>query len=377
MTDFTDGFDGQHPAQDNQDAVLTSRPRAGSRKPRSRPDTGSDDGAATARPKTAGFKKTADRIRSGDAHLGHRPSLEFHLSSRSLCERADDMAGMPDVAALREMIGRSKTGQSMLEAAGVRDVTITLDSQTEVSQFYPIANVIALNPARPVGELINILSRELRRAWQHHQGLLLSPLHFEPDNAVLINRAQTADTLMISVRVAWELKLSGESLAWDYLVGSPLGDVGRVYELKARDFRTLNNGEAVRSAYDQWFQGNRTKAIDKSVIHHMLLDETGYIKDLGRDKRVTLDLIARYGDMPYSRNYMNVKGYKDPTDQGYASVEDRSNANFLWFIKFERSFIEREKQMIEQSIKKSAEIVDFARALARRVEAGAEEELRA
>jgi hypothetical protein len=48
-------------------------------------------------------------------------------------------------------------------------------------------------------------------------------------------------------------------------------------------------------------------------------------------------------------------------DQCYATVEDRSNANFLWFIKFERSFQEKELQMVQESVKLSAEVVDFGK----------------
>ena len=41
-------------------------------------------------------------------------------------------------------------------------------------------------------------------------------------------------------------------------------------------------------------------------------------------------------------------------------VDDRANANFLWFIKFERSFQERERKMVEDSVRLSAEVVDLA-----------------
>jgi hypothetical protein len=316
------------------------------------------------KPKTKNFKKTAARLKAdGVKGVGHRPSLDWHLSSEQLCAKVREEPVLAPLEELKAMIAATKTGYSLFQSKGFQNLRIQYDAQTEIAQFYPKDNMIVLSPNRPMGEILNILSRKMRRAWQYHQGLLISPLYFEPDAAVLINRAQTADTLMISIRIAWEMKMSGNSIAWDYLIGSPLGDVGRVYELKARDFRTLNNGEAVRSAYDQWLLGNRTKLIDKAIIQDMLLDDTGYMKDVKRDRKVTLDLIAQYGDMPYTANYMNVKGYKSPMDRDYGSVEDRSNANFLWFIKFERSFLEREKKMIEESIKKSAEIVDFARAV--------------
>jgi hypothetical protein len=74
-----------------------------------------------------------------------------------------------------------------------------------------------------------------------------------------------------------------------------------------------------------------------------------------------MDLFKRLGELPQGRNYLSMKANRTPLDSCYATVEDRSNANFLWFIKFERSFQEKEKQMIEESVKLSAEVVDFAR----------------
>src|SRR6185369_10196831 len=106
-----------------------------------------------------------------------------------------------------------------------RGLKISYDQQTAQSQFYPREGlcVIALNPQRPRGDLIGLLSRELRRAWQHHRGALINPMSFEPDEAVLVNRAQQADAFMMSVRIAWELKLAGENEAWNFMAGSPMG----------------------------------------------------------------------------------------------------------------------------------------------------------
>ena len=140
----------------------------------------------------------------------------------------------------------------------------------------------------------------------------------------------------------------------------PLADVSRIFEIKAQsDFRTLSNGEACRAAYDKFFEDSRTKLHDKRIIHQMLLDEHGYMKAGMKRPKVTMDLFKRLGEMPNSRNYLSMKAKHQPTDMCYSTVEDRSNANFLWFIKFERSFQEKELQMVQESVKLSAEVVDF------------------
>lgn len=321
--------------------------------------------ALVKKPETAQFKKTADRLRSGaKAQLQHRNTIDWRLDQRSVCDIGGADADIVPLDTLKEMLMQSETARGLMTGEMTEKLDIVYDTQTQISQYYASAEkqVIALNPLRPFGDLVNALSRELRRNHQYHQGALVNPLSYEPEEAVHVNRAQVADAFMASVKIAWELKLLGEAQAWNDLAGSPFGDITRTFEIKAQsDFRTLNNGEAARAAYDKFFEGNRTRQYDKRVIHQMLLEETGYIKSRDSRKKLGMDLFKRLGEMPKGKNYLSMNAKMVPTDSAYAAVEDRSNANFLWFIKFERSFQEKELQLIAESVKLSAEIVDFAK----------------
>lgn len=323
------------------------------------------NGADTQKPQKGQFRKTADRLRRGkENHLSHRASVIWHADAQHVCDvhtRSDVVVPVDEIKAL---LLKSRTAQSLFEAFEENPLEIVHDNQVPLSQFYARGErrIVAINPYRPKGDLVNLLSRELRRAWHHLQGSLVNPLSFEPDEAILFNRAQQADALMISIKIAWELKLIGEPEAWDYLVGSPTADVTRTFEMKAQsDFRSMNNGEAARAAYDKFFEGNRTKSYDKRIIHQMLLDEVGYMRTTERRPKMSVDALRRLGVMPQGKNYLALSQARSPADLCYATVEDRSNANFLWFIKFERSFQEKELQMVQESVKMSAEIVDFAK----------------
>lgn len=313
------------------------------------------------------FRDTSGRLRQGkEKHLSHRASLDWRLDQRTVCGKAETPADVVSIDELRSILMESRTAETLLTGDVAANLHIVYDAQIPASQFYPPSDVrgatITLNPFRPKGDLLNLLSRELRRNWQHFHGALLNPMDFEPDEAILVNRAQQADVLMISIKVGWELKLGGITEAWDFLVGSPMADVSRTFEIKAQtDFRSLNNGEASRAAYDKFFEDSRTKIHDKRIIHQMLLDEIGYMKSQKQRNHVSMDMFKRLGELPHGKNYLSMKTSRTPLDACYASVEDRSNANFLWFIKFERSFQEKEQQMIEESVKLSAEVVDFAR----------------
>jgi len=315
------------------------------------------------RPRLGGFKNTTDRLRAGkESHLSSRASLDWRLDRENVCHTgaAADIAPLEEICAL---IGQSRTGTVLLEETKARGLSISYDTQTPQAQFYPRegASIIALNPSRPRGDLVCTLARELRRAWQYFNGAFTNPMSFEPDEAVLVNRAQQADAFMVSVKIAWELKLAGESEAWDFIAGSPMASISRVFELRAQeDFRSLNNGAAARAAYDKFFDGSSTKAHDKRIIHQMLLDDAGYMKAAGKKKHADMELFRKLGEMPHGANYLSMQAKHLPTDMCYATVEDRSNANFLWFVKFERSFQEKEMQMLQESVRKSAEIVDLA-----------------
>lgn len=335
----------------------------------------------TKKPQGKRFKETTKRLRHGkENHLSHRASLDWRHDQRRVCEETRDDATPTPAQELKDILVQSRTARALFESAAAKDLEIFYDAQNMGGQSYSStadrAAIITLNPFRTRGDLLNMLVRELRRLWQHGQGALVNPLSFDPDDAILLNRAQLADAFMVSVRVAWELKLGGHQDAWNYLAGSPMADIGRAFEVKAQsDFRTLNNGAAARAAYDKFFEDSRTKIHDKRLIHQMLLDENGYMRrppdptpspapkaaSKRRSSGISIDLFKKLGELPEGRNYLSLKGGKSPTDFCYAAVEDRSNANFLWFIKFERSFHEKELQMVNESVRLSAEIVDFAK----------------
>jgi len=319
--------------------------------------------AGLPRPDKGKFRETSKRLRDKGHSLSHRASVDWHIDQRRVCDVNGSAADIVPIAELVALISLSRTGAALM-AGDNAGVEIVYDAQSPASQFYVRGErrIVSLNPHRPKGDLINLLGRELRRAAQAASGALVNPLNFEPEEAILVNRAQQADALMVSVKIAWELKLAGESEAWDHMAASAMADVSRTFEIKAQqDFRTLNNGEASRAAYDKFFEDSRTKMHDKRIIHQMLLDEAGYMKAPGKRPRVSIELFKKIGEMPNGRNYLSMKSQRAPTDMCYATVEDRSNANFLWFIKFERSFQVKELQMIEDSVKLSAEVVDFAK----------------
>ena len=329
----------------------------------SKEKSGSEDIRITSsKPKTNNFKKRAKRLKS-NSRLNNRTAVLWSVDKDMAFQPFERQRKDLDIASLVSFLKDSKTARQMIfNADDEMRADIMFDEQTIVSQYYPAHNLITLNPDRPKAELACVLVKEMRRAWQYETGNLHNPLDFDPDEAILINRAQQADALMVVIRVAWELKLLGQDQMWNFMIGAPFADVTRTFEIHAKnDFRSLNDGRAGRAAYDKWFEEQRKGIHDKRVIHQMLLEDSG-ASEKGRNtvKRLTDQMMARMADMPGGRNYLTISGHRSPMHAEYMEVEDRSNANFLWFVKFERNFQEHEEQLLEESVQLSGEVVDFS-----------------
>ena len=237
----------------------------------------------------------------------------------------------------------------MVERAQAAGISIQYSEQVMVSDYDKDAGIIFLNPNRKLPDVVIALAGELRSVWQQETGAGVYPLAFDPDQAILINRLQIADRAVAMVRTGWELSLADYKSVWSRLENSSLEDVARSFAREAYlDFRTLNNGEAASAAFETWFMSERCREHDRSLIQTMLT-ESYTKKTLGQDgisNMTVLKLIGRLGEMPFGKNYLAQYAGLITQDPLFTNVRDRSNANFLWFIKFEQSFrgVEQELQ---------------------------------
>lgn len=195
-----------------------------------------------------------------------------------------------------------------------------------------------------------LIARELRRVWQHRNGAGMHPLTLHPDHAVVVNRAQLADLTISMIRTAWELQLAGDKDAWTRIENSTMADLGRAFAREAcSDFRSLNSGKASVACFESWFLSERCRKADRSLIQQMLADYQGYVfaDNPEASRSITFDLLSALGKVPFGENYLTKVANQILADTVFTEVRDRSNANFLWFIKFERSFRDGEAEIAQ------------------------------
>ncbi|MEM6780491.1 MAG: DUF6782 family putative metallopeptidase [Pseudomonadota bacterium] len=258
-----------------------------------------------------------------------------------------DIQADHDIEILIEELSKSRMAQALMGCADDHHVVMRYSVEVFDASYDKTGHQILINPNLPQADQLLLAVRELRRHWQARQGAMINPLYFQPDQAILVNRAQLADLSVFIVRVAWELQLSGVKSAWQRIENSSMSDLGRTFAREAYvDFRTLNNGNAASAVFETWFLSERCRTADKVIIQKMLADYEGLVFDMEQVSRtVSMDLIGALGSAPFGKNYLAQYAQLIMNDPIFTDVRDRSNANFLWFIKFEKSFRETEQEL--------------------------------
>ncbi|HPF78290.1 MAG TPA: hypothetical protein PLF01_03260 [Alphaproteobacteria bacterium] len=287
------------------------------------------------------------------------PLLTFIDDAKQLCAVASKADPSETLQKIKQTLMQSRMAATLMGFAQEHGVEIICSDQISTAAYDKKAQKILVRSNMNFADQILLTVQELRRHWQHRQGALVHPLTFHPDQAVLINRAQLADLSAAVIRCAWEMKLQGLNDIWARIEHSSLSDLGRALAREAlSDFRTLNNGKASAAVFETWFLSERCRQQDKKLIQAMLADYRGYVFDSSEaSKMVSIDLICALGEQPFGKNYLAAYAQMIMNDPVFTDIRDRSNANFLWFIKFERSFTETEQEL-QSSLSPSKSGVD-------------------
>jgi hypothetical protein len=303
-----------------------------------------EQSVADLKEKIMGFDMQGGLSELAELRLANFVDESMEITGESLIPKRDHSF---QLKTLEKALRESRFVAALLDTAKTHNITLAFSAQVEQAFYDREARTVFLNPARDATDLTLLAIRELRRIWQHKNGALLHPLTFHPDQAILINRAQHADLSVAMIRGAWEMQLAGNKDAWERLEISAYEDLARAFAREAYlDFRTINDGQAASAVFEAWFLSDRCRFEDRALIQSMLSDYQGYVFDNEQaSKSVSADLIMALGTMPFGKNYLSPFVATIISDPLFTEVRDRSNANFLWFIKFERSFRETEQEL--------------------------------
>lgn len=293
-----------------------------------------------------------DRLNSAESESQEKKFQNILENAESFQSVRSKPVSDLDIVKIKNILRKSRLGEAYINYAEDRGIKIILDESIRGSSSDFKNRKIYIQSSLSYEDQILLSVRELRKHWQHNHLGSVEPFLFAPDHAVFINRLCIADAAVSVVRVAWELQLSGSKEVWERLESSPLSDLAYTFAREAfTDFRTLNNGEAAAAVFETWFLSERCKLEDKRLIQAMLAGYNYYVSiSETAQKTVTSVLLNVLGEMPFGKNYLAHHVETILNDPIFWDVRDRSNANFLWFIKFERSFNEVERELQNGSV---------------------------
>lgn len=313
-----------------------------------------------------GVEKLQERVlRAMEYEVGESATMDLEVEERAAASLALFMKDAAEATAadtdfmpiskgaedILAQIAKSGMGAALIELAHRYETQFVMGGAVSTALYDRRQNTVFINPVLNETDQVLLMARELRRVWQHRHGALVHPLTFHPDQAVLVHRAQVADLCVAMIRIGWELQLAGLNAPWERLEESSMADLTRAFAREAyMDFRTINSGEASASVFEAWFLSERCRQEDRRLIQQMLADYQGYIfENINPSTQVTNELILALGSQPQGKdlgkNYLAPYVSAIMSDALFTEIRDRSNANFLWFIKFERSFRETEQEL--------------------------------
>jgi len=292
--------------------------------------------------------KTARATSEGFIVLGEDDGLPLTDEAADFCRSAFAVQPATDIEAALALLNHSATGQ-MLAA---QDVIFTITSAISGARYDATRDTLLINPYLTVEQAVLMIAREMR----HKMLQPVKPLLSHPDRAVLLNRAIQAELNGIMIQVAWELSLAGYNGAWTCVSESALADQAFAFGHRAsEDFRALRDGRSAIAAFDQWFYSGRTRKADRALIQSLLAQQAHKDNLPVFSISETIEALRLIGDRGLGRNYLLDHMATLLEDGFYGEVRDRSNANFLWFVKFERSYraaeeaVEAQKQSAPQA----------------------------
>jgi len=213
-----------------------------------------------------------------------------------------------------------------------RKIEIELTDDVQTSIYNRNTSKILLNPLLDELSACSALIKSMRTAWNHKQGVLVNPLSFQPEEAILVHRILNADLDVTKISFLWDLKLAGDDDAWlDAMTGADY-DLCSAYAMEAMtDFRSIKGGLAPRATFEKWFLSARCKNFDRDIIQTMMGGHTDMdIDNADASRVIAMDVIAGLGNRPEGKNYIAPIVAQVMNDALFTEVRDRSNANFLW-----------------------------------------------
>lgn len=202
-------------------------------------------------------------------------------------------------------------------------------------------------------------------------------LDFDSDTIILLERVRRADKVVRTIAAAYMSYLNGHREGWS-AIEEKYGVIALTYKTVAStDFRKIKNNDAQVFCFKQWFMEDTSKSAsggaykltyeDMNLLdkcdhdtYHMLL-ELGDKHDWYDRESDNTNLQDKYNYILAIAPYLSKYLIEVTTAPIMKDIRSRATANFMWYIKFERTFKRSEGKPppIVNTTPQLAQVLDF------------------
>ncbi len=155
------------------------------------------------------------------------------------------------------------------------DFTIDLeDKRIELNNYGLDAESLHASAYFKSSVLISMI-HALRDVWQEKRFADVDR-HYKPEDILMMERVRAADSNVIAVLVAWELRNEGHSDIWRHILGCEDGDIALSFSQSLERAKiSISSGEnffkeALIAAFRQWFRNDgRVNNCDRDALNYI------------------------------------------------------------------------------------------------------------
>lgn len=247
------------------------------------------------------------------------------------------------------MAGESPAARILLREAQMEEWCIRLDDLSQ--NGYAIDHAARTISIDHYGFTANALGRSayfrnafflsfikaLREIWHDRQGHDFEGTH-RPEAILMLERARSADCETMAILVAWELRASGHSDVWRYVLGSDEGDMAMIFtRALEKDPAGFYDGSVLTRTFCQWYGDEaRVNACDHATLERLdeRLEQAQGAEAFGKNPMRAADAEA-ISKLPGGRAYLLGMGENICTDPYFSSLNDPINESHLFQVVYD------------------------------------------
>jgi len=178
--------------------------------------------------------------------------------------------------------------------------------------------------------------RGLRALWQVQKDPQDSFPMYRPDSILMKKRVEEADSVAVSILIAWELRGEGHADVWRNLLGSDDGDMAMVFtRAMEKDPGGFYDGSILARTFCQWY-ADPVRVATRDSLTLQAMD--GYLRQ-GKgqfgDAPLTEKMVDALSILPGGRSYLQGMGETIIRDPFFVCMNDEINESHLFQIVYD------------------------------------------